>query len=353
MCYKVESGGYVDLDFSVIIPTYNRVEQLLLTLTSFNLQSYPFNRFEVIVVDDCSTDSTKAMIQALKVSYSLIYTSTETQNGRAFARNKGLPLAKGKYIVFCDADFLVVPEFLTVLKDYHFRYKQTIISGATKCWTKIYTHYYPEFTKKQKQGMFNTLSPIGLWRDSFLKDEKDIVQLIDYNKFYDSFGYIEKFVSPLKLSKQTQEQYEKTDVSPWLLFITRCVSVKKKYLDQVGWFDESFIKHGLEDWELGYRLHLNSYKFISVKETLGYHQVHPISKSDPDSDNRMKLFNKYGFSDPELNLLTVHPPWNDVYVYKENLRKLKKYQNQGRFSEAKRLEKKWKKKALEFYNRKK
>ncbi len=54
--------------YSIIIPTFNRAQQLLLTLVSFETQTYPKHQFEVIVADDGSTDGTKAMVKGFQAS---------------------------------------------------------------------------------------------------------------------------------------------------------------------------------------------------------------------------------------------------------------------------------------------
>lgn len=93
--------------FSIIIPTYNRANLITRTLQSVLEQQ--FIDFEVIVVDDGSTDNTKEVVASFlceKVSYFKIPNSE-----RAKARNFGINQAKGQYITFVDADDLLYSNY--------------------------------------------------------------------------------------------------------------------------------------------------------------------------------------------------------------------------------------------------
>ena len=96
--------------FSIIIPTYNRARFLSNTIRSVVNQT--FSDFEVLVVDDGSTDNTSTVIGDLaEKDHRIIY--LHKQNGeRGAARNYGLAKAKGKYVVFLDSDDLLKPEHL-------------------------------------------------------------------------------------------------------------------------------------------------------------------------------------------------------------------------------------------------
>lgn len=335
--------------FSVIIPTYNCVERLLLTLQSFCLQTFDPTLFEVIVIDNGSTDNTKETIEKFETSFQLHCISCKKTESRSFARNKGLAHAKGKYVVFCDSDFIVTPNFLETLSQNHIKYKRTVLSTVPLAFQDIYSYYYPGFSKRQKLEMYKLLSPRGLWNESF-NEHSEPIQLL---RMDDIPHNLHPFILPLNIDDQSLQEYRNTDVAPWLLFVTRCVSLKKKYLDELGGFDENFVKYGLEDWELGYRLHLNKYKFHSISKPLGFHQLHPKSNVDADDelDNLRIIFSKYGFSDPELNLFTVCPPWQSITRYKNKLRKYLKYENQGRYEKANKLKLEWQRNALKFYHR--
>jgi glycosyltransferase involved in cell wall biosynthesis len=92
---------------SVCIPTYNREHLLKETLDSVFAQTY--KDFEVVIVDDGSTDGTKRMLE--KSGYDVRY-YWQKNAGDAAARNKLIELASGKYISFLDSDDLLYPDAL-------------------------------------------------------------------------------------------------------------------------------------------------------------------------------------------------------------------------------------------------
>lgn len=98
--------------FSIIIPTYNRADLILITLKSVKKQL--FKDYEVIVVDDGSTDNTKEVVknflnQDKNNNFRYLY----KENGeRGAARNFGIKHAKGTYITFLDSDDIIYPEHL-------------------------------------------------------------------------------------------------------------------------------------------------------------------------------------------------------------------------------------------------
>lgn len=97
--------------FSIIIPTYNRAGDLKSSLESVLQQS--FTDFEVVVVDDGSTDHTAAVVRSFtdtRVKY--IY---QQNSERSAARNNGIRNASGKYICFLDSDDQYLPEHLAII----------------------------------------------------------------------------------------------------------------------------------------------------------------------------------------------------------------------------------------------
>ncbi|WP_273130279.1 glycosyltransferase family 2 protein [Bacillus weihaiensis] len=111
MTYINDKRDLEDL-VSVIMPAYNCGEYIGLTLNSVIAQTY--QNWEVIVVDDCSTDNTEEIVKSYISRESRIkYFKLEKNSGAAVARNKATDYAKGKYIAFLDSDDIWFPEKLT------------------------------------------------------------------------------------------------------------------------------------------------------------------------------------------------------------------------------------------------
>src|SRR4030042_4827818 len=92
---------------SVIIPTYNRGNLVLESIQSVFAQT--FSDYEIIVIDDGSTDNTREVLHPYLSKLTYIY---EKNSGQSFARNIGILASKGEYIAFLDSDDLWEPEKL-------------------------------------------------------------------------------------------------------------------------------------------------------------------------------------------------------------------------------------------------
>jgi glycosyltransferase involved in cell wall biosynthesis len=100
--------------FTIIIPTYNRAALIVKTIESVLAQG--FTNYEVIVVDDGSTDNTGDVVQSY-ISEKLTYYKKDNAE-RAVARNFGTKRAKGQYINWLDSDDLLLVDHLQVIYDF-------------------------------------------------------------------------------------------------------------------------------------------------------------------------------------------------------------------------------------------
>lgn len=105
------SPHWLGVRISVVIPTYNRKEQLLTALQALESQSILPGEFEVVVVDDGSTDGTKEAVQGRRYPFAVRYVHQRNQ-GPGTARNVGLREAVGELVLFIGDDIIAVPTLL-------------------------------------------------------------------------------------------------------------------------------------------------------------------------------------------------------------------------------------------------
>ena len=101
------------MKISIIIPVYNVKKYLRECLDSILAQSY--KDFEIIIVDDGSTDSSGNICDEYSMKYENIKVLHKNNNGLSSARNAGLDIAQGEYILFFDCDDVVSPIMLETL----------------------------------------------------------------------------------------------------------------------------------------------------------------------------------------------------------------------------------------------
>ena len=95
---------------SIIMPSYNTASYIAQSIESVLAQTYP--HWELIIVDDCSTDDTDEAVAKYLSDSRIVYLKNETNSGAAISRNYALREAKGKWIAFLDSDDLWHPEKL-------------------------------------------------------------------------------------------------------------------------------------------------------------------------------------------------------------------------------------------------
>jgi glycosyltransferase involved in cell wall biosynthesis len=111
---------------SVIIPCFNHGSYLKEALNSLLTQT--FKEFEVIIVDDGSTDDTASLAKSYTVSDERIHYCYQSNAGLSSARNKGISVAKGEWIVLLDADDYLEPDALELIAS-HIKDKDVIVTG--------------------------------------------------------------------------------------------------------------------------------------------------------------------------------------------------------------------------------
>ncbi len=125
---------------SVIIPVYNTGELIRRTIESITAQTYP--NFEVLFVNDGSNDSTPSLIEDLISNMPNYHLVHKENGGLSSARNLGLSLAKGKYIIFWDDDDYQSHDALAF-------FVETALLNDSDCVCSGITKVYPNHTKQE------------------------------------------------------------------------------------------------------------------------------------------------------------------------------------------------------------
>lgn len=208
-------------EVSVIIPTYNRANILEKSLHALLSKNASEGLFELIVVDDGSTDMTAEVVESFVPLYPVpIIHTLQDHKGPAAARNKGIALAKGKIIIFLDDDIIVDSGFV----------QQHIIAHDM----------YP--------GEHIAIQGIIKWSEE--------LKITPFMKFYER-----KISDYAYLRDGTEVEF----------IITHNVSFVKSFLNKYGGFDETFPYAAYEDTDLTIRLRKYGLKVLLYKKAIGSH----------------------------------------------------------------------------------
>jgi glycosyltransferase involved in cell wall biosynthesis len=103
------------IDLSILIPVFNAAPYLEACVESLFQQDLPEEQFEVLLIDDGSTDDSPAVMARLAEAHPQVRLLTQPNQGVSAARNRGLREAEGEYLLFVDADDTLVPHALPAL----------------------------------------------------------------------------------------------------------------------------------------------------------------------------------------------------------------------------------------------
>jgi glycosyltransferase involved in cell wall biosynthesis/predicted MFS family arabinose efflux permease len=242
----------VPLRCSVVVPTYNRAGLLRHTLESLARQRLPDGRFEVIVVDDGSSDDTAAVAESFRGRLDLSYHFQPDEGYRvARARNVGISHARADVCVFVDSGVMPHSGCLAAYLDSHRR-----ASGPVAVCGYVY----------------------GFNEDN--EDGGQIAAAIDYANPDATIARFAAAASWLDIREEFYAKYgdDFGDLpAPWLMFWTCNVSAPTAWLREVGMFDEAYRSWGAEDVDLSYRLHRAGVRFVLSRQASAIHVPHPKS----------------------------------------------------------------------------
>ncbi len=116
---------------SIIIPLYNVEEHVASCITSILDQNLDANVYEIIIIDDGSIDTSISIAKKFEQAYSNIHVYSQENGGVGSARNKGISLAKGKYIYFIDPDDYLASHVLKTIIDHAEEYDLQVLTFSS------------------------------------------------------------------------------------------------------------------------------------------------------------------------------------------------------------------------------
>lgn len=203
------------MEVSIVIPTYNRADILRECLERLLKQKFVKDEYEIIIIDDGSTDSTAEVVENVKKTSKIpISYHFQKNQGQGIARNYAIKHALGKIIVLLGDDMLVTPDFLSQHIEYHRKHKSEneAVLGFIGWDPRLEINDFMEW-------LTNGSSVMGMFGGhQFAFEKLEGKKYANYNFFY-----------------------------------TSNISIKRSLLMRNP-FDTRFSSYGWEDIELGYRL---------------------------------------------------------------------------------------------------
>ena len=212
------NGTVNTIDFSVVVPAYNAERTLVSCLESLAAQTLPKEKFEVIVVDDGSTDTTSKIALRFDVRYLF-----QKNRGPATARNIGAHTALGQIILFTDADCAPTPDWLAEM-----------------------VRPFADSDVSAVKGSYKTL-------------QKELVARFAQMEFEDRYDMLSH-----------SRNIDMVD--------SYSAAFRKDVFIETGGFDGCFPKANNEDTELSYRLAAAGHRMVFNPSAIVFH-IHPATLS--------------------------------------------------------------------------
>ncbi len=263
---------------SVLVPAYNHEKFVEQTILSIVHQTYGYENIELIVIDDCSTDSTGKILKKMADEFHFTFIQNEVNKGIVSNANVLNKMAKGKYVSGCASD----------------------------------DFWHPEKIAKQVELMESLTDDFVICHTrAYIIDEKEKFL------FYQANGI--NFTG---------------DIMPEILIrngiVAPSVMKRREIYEKIGYHDEEL---SFEDREMWIRISRNGYKFAYIDQPLVYrrHHVGNLGRNLSENyDTLQKIFNKHKNLYEEYNMVEEYHYTMFIIALKFNYKFAKKHFKQAR-----------------------
>jgi cellulose synthase/poly-beta-1,6-N-acetylglucosamine synthase-like glycosyltransferase len=277
---------------SIVVPTYNRGEALLTCINSLFALSYPADRYEVVIVNDGSSDDTEKVLRSCEKNAKCAYKwFTQKNAGIAGARNTGIKNSSGEIICFTDDDCVADKNWITeLLKGFD---KESVggVGGNVKAeWLSNVYDRYAEDAGLLSQEKFKSMNFLIGCNSAY---RKAVLEKIGY---YDVFL---NACEDLDLSIKTQlSGYTLNYVPEAIIYHIHRASLKglfsQQYRNGIGFI--RLHKKYAQDFNPGYNVVLLSYRLIYALVKYPFRVVYALSSKD----------RRYYLVKPVLNMVVTY-----------------------------------------------
>src|SRR5712671_3919411 len=240
-----------DFELSIVVPTYNRTDKLRLCLAALAFQTLPASRWEVIVVDDGSTDDTESCCRNLLLPYPNLRYIRQENRGAGAARRLGVEAARGEILLFCNDDTIADNRLLA------------------------------EHLRAHRDNPHEKWAVLG----DFIPSDDTASRALSFFVNVSEFFFPQKTLKPHALYDQTY-------------FVTCNLSIRRDAVLAAGNFDPQF--RVAEDTELGTRLLQNGYRVRYHPDAIAWHEHARFT-----TDDLIRRAQRYGVAD--WALFRKHP----------------------------------------------
>lgn len=288
----------ISQNISIIIPVYNSLKTILITLESINQQNLndaEYEHVEVIIVDDGSTDGVESILMNKNYKYKLVYTK-QNNKGAACARNLGVKTSTSEILIFIDSDIILQDNFIKmhairnqILDNACFvGFREHISPGTSNLFELARNKNIPVITKDVRFSRFFTKDWKRQHRTCSSSESREI-KIVEETHYFKNFGK-DKVLGAWDLPSIVQ---------------TFSLSLRCSTFIKAGGFCLEFSGWGMEDTYFGVCLIAAGNFIIPVLSTGVFHIEHSSrsgsnEKKQLEFNRNVKIYNELIHRDMEL-----------------------------------------------------